>query len=83
MTLSPSPRQRKSPIHAVSVKTSSTSNLAMLGNRGGCNHQRELVLPKEARALAARLKQDPTLAREFLIRAGIITKSGRLSRNYR
>lgn len=41
------------------------------------------VLPKQARDLARRIQKDPELATRFLVRAGIITKSGKLSRNYR
>jgi hypothetical protein len=41
------------------------------------------VLPKQARELARKIQKDPELAVKFLIKAGIITKSGKLASNYR
>lgn len=41
------------------------------------------VLSKGAREYAEKLLTDPKLAREFLVRTGIYTKSGKLTRHYR
>ena len=41
------------------------------------------VLPKGAREYAEKLIANPKLAGEFLVRAGIYTKSGKLTRHYR
>ncbi len=41
------------------------------------------VLPKSTRELARKIQSDPKLAAAFLQKAGIITKSGKLTSNYR
>jgi hypothetical protein len=41
------------------------------------------VLPKGAREYAEKLIANPKLAREFLVRTGIYTKTGKLTRHYR
>ena len=41
------------------------------------------VLPKGVREYAEKLIANPKLARAFLVRTGIYTKSGKLTRHYR
>lgn len=41
------------------------------------------VLPKQAREVARKVQNDPERAAKFLVKAGIITKSGKLAANYR
>jgi hypothetical protein len=41
------------------------------------------VLPKQARDVARQVQNDPKRAVKFLVKAGIITKSGNLAANYR
>jgi hypothetical protein len=41
------------------------------------------VLPKQARDLAREIQKDPERAVKFLVKAGIITKSGKLATHYR
>jgi hypothetical protein len=41
------------------------------------------VLPKSTRELARKIQSDPKLAAAFLQKAGIITKTGKLTSNYR
>lgn len=41
------------------------------------------VLPKQAREVARAVQKDPERAVKFLVKAGIITKSGKLAANYR
>jgi hypothetical protein len=41
------------------------------------------VLPKQARDVARHVQKDPDRAAKFLVKAGIITKSGKLASNYR
>jgi len=41
------------------------------------------VLPKQARDVARQVQSDPERAAKFLVKAGIITKSGKLAANYR
>lgn len=41
------------------------------------------VLPKSTRELARKIQRDPKLAAAFLQKAGIITKTGKLTSNYR
>ncbi|HAS52076.1 MAG TPA: hypothetical protein DCS21_10190 [Gammaproteobacteria bacterium] len=41
------------------------------------------VLPEVARQKARDMASDPVQARAFLLRAGIITRNGRLARAYR
>lgn len=40
-------------------------------------------LPKQARKVARKVQNDPECAAKFLVKAGIITKSGKLAANYR
>jgi hypothetical protein len=47
------------------------------------NPDDDRVLPKTCREYMKELLANPKLMREFLIRAGILTKSGKLHRNYR
>lgn len=45
--------------------------------------QKQAVLPKEARQKAQEIRSNPEQAKKFLVRAGIITSSKKLTANYR
>jgi hypothetical protein len=41
------------------------------------------ILPQKVREYAEKIASDPKLSREFLQRAGIYTRSGKLTKHYR
>jgi|GEM_PF-4421946 hypothetical protein len=47
-----------------------------------CSSAREKVLHKDMTAFATRLSKDPDAARDFLNRAGIVTRGGKVAKAY-